>query len=100
VAKDLIKEGCLVSLSDPLADEAEVLRFIQARFFVDPYKAIESVDVVILITPCPDFKNLDFKKIIDQAAVGVLFFDTANLFWDKVEEMGLIGLKYIGLGRN
>lgn len=100
VAADLIKEGCLVSLSDPLADEIEISKIIKAGFSSDPYRASLDADVIILITPCLEFRNLDFKKIKEQSRSQVLIFDSSNLLWDKEEELLSLGFKYLGLGRS
>ena len=68
-------------------------------FFLDPYEAAASAHAVVLITPWPEFKNLDFRKLKNKTQPPNLFFDTSNFLSDKMADIRSIGFTYIGIGR-
>ena len=66
------------------------------RFFEDVYAAVEGADVLVVITPWPEYKSLDFSRV-RQLMSGPLLIDTANLL-DAHQLQGL-GFKYLDIGR-
>jgi UDPglucose 6-dehydrogenase len=98
IATDLSKAGAILSLHDPQADESEIPKIQGASFSYDPYAATASAKVIVIATPWPQFKELDFAKL-GKLAPGAILFDTANLLYDKEEAIKASGLKYFGVGR-
>ncbi len=99
IASLLIAAGAELKLHDPAADEKELAALGSFDFYREPYSAVASANAIVLITPWPEFKNLDFKRIADQTAPGAIFFDTPNFLWDKEKDIKSTGLKYFGTGR-
>ena len=99
IAKDLSEAGATVRLHDPHADKEEIPHIANAIFFSDPYEAAENAHAVVLITPWPEFKNLDFKKLKSRTQAPNLFFDTANFLSDKLTDISSMGFIYLGIGR-
>ena len=92
----MAREGMRVSAHDPKADRAEIATHANFRFFEDVYAAVKGADVLVLITPWPEYKSLDFSRIL-QLMSGPLLIDTANLL-DAHQLQGL-GFKYLDIGR-
>ena len=67
-----------VSAHDPKADRAEVATHRDFRFFEDVYSAVEGAEVLVMITPWPEYKSLDFSRV-RRLMSGPLLIDTANL---------------------
>lgn len=91
VASDLNKVGAVLFLTDPKAEREDILR--------DPYQAAKGVKAVVLMTPWPDYKNLDFKKLAEVCGGNPLFLDTRNFLYQKEGEIVEAGFKYKGIGR-
>ncbi|OGZ00146.1 MAG: hypothetical protein A2945_00440 [Candidatus Liptonbacteria bacterium RIFCSPLOWO2_01_FULL_52_25] len=98
IAGDLSRAGAVVSLHDPAASESEIPKILNASFSRDPYVAASGAKVIVIATPWPQFKELDFVKL-GKAAPGAILFDTANLLHDKADAVRFAGLKYVGVGR-
>jgi UDPglucose 6-dehydrogenase len=96
IIADMAREGMRVSAHDPKADRTEVATHTNFRFFEDVYPAIEGADVLILITPWPEYKSLDFARV-RQLMSGPVLIDTANVL-DARQLQGL-GFKYLDIGR-
>ena len=96
IIADMVREGMRVSAHDPKADRTEVAAHTSFRFFEDVYAAVKGADVLIVITPWPEYKSLDFARIL-QLMSGPLLIDTANLL-DAHLLQGL-GFKYLDIGR-
>jgi UDPglucose 6-dehydrogenase len=99
VAKDLSGADALVRLHDPYADKEEIPHIANTIFFSDPYEAAENAHAVVLVTPWPEFKNLDFKKLKSVVQPPNLFFDTANFLSNKMTDISSMGFIYLGIGR-
>ncbi len=91
VAADLKKAGAILSLQDPKAEREDILR--------DPYQAAKGAAVVVLMTPWPDYKDLDLKKLKEASAEKAVFLDTRNFLYQKEDEIIKAGFKYQGIGR-
>ena len=99
IAALLLQSGANLKLHDPAADEQELANLGSFDFFRDPYAAVLEADSLILVTPWPEFKNLDFQAISNKAKPNAVFFDVPNFLCDKEREIGAIGLRYFGTGR-
>ncbi len=98
IAVDLSNRGAILTLYDPAVDEKEVPEIKNATFLGDPYSAADSASAIVITTPWPEFKNLDFQKM-GKVAKGAVLLDTANLLYDKEEIIKGFGLYYFGVGR-
>lgn len=99
IARDLAARGAILRLCDPAANEAELPAIPNAIFSKDPYEAASSAVALVVITPWPEFRDLDFKKLAGKAPHAVLF-DTSNLFYDKEDIIKNSGFTYFGVGRS
>lgn len=99
ISKSLKAKGVIVNLHDPEALKEEVAQADPSDFFVDPYEAAKGAVAIVFITPWPNFKNLDFQKIMQVSKPNAIIFDTSNLLYDKEKEIKNAGFKYIGIGR-
>jgi UDPglucose 6-dehydrogenase len=95
VIADLINEGAEISTSDPRADRNELNSYKGFSFFNEPLDAAKNADALVLMTPWPDYKVLDFISL-KSVMSGRLIFDTANLW--NVEEVISAGFKYLDIG--
>lgn len=93
---DMAREGMRVSAHDPKADRSEIATHTDFRFFEDAYGAIEGADVLIVITPWPEYKSLDFARV-QQLMSGSVLIDTANLL--DADRLQGLGFKYLDIGR-
>ncbi|MEK9180245.1 MAG: nucleotide sugar dehydrogenase [Patescibacteria group bacterium] len=98
IAADLSKMGAALSLYDPAVEESELPKIKNASFSRDPYAAAVSAKAIVIVTPWPQFKELDFEKIVG-VAPGAIVFDTANLLAGNAEAFRSAGMRYAGVGR-
>ncbi len=96
IIAEMVREGMQVSTSDPKADRAELAEHDEMRFCEDPYAAVAGAEVLILITPWPEYKSLDYERL-RKAMSGNLIIDTANML--DAERLTKIGFRYLGIGR-
>ena len=69
-------------------------------FSRDPYETACGVHAIVIMTPWPEFKNLDFaklRKVLDSPAI---FLDGRNFFLGKEQEITEAGFIYLGIGRS
>ena len=95
IINDLVKAGAQVSASDPMADRLELESYKHFEFHEDFLEAVSGADLLILVTPWGEYKNIDFQHIKNKMK-GKLVFDTANLWKDS--EIESFGLSYINIG--
>jgi UDPglucose 6-dehydrogenase len=96
IVAEMAREGMRVSAHDPKADRTEVATHAEFRFSEDVYAAIDGADALVLITPWPEYKLLDFALIRRQMS-GSLVIDTANLL--DANQLQELGFKYLDIGR-
>lgn len=99
IAADLVKRGAALRLYDPVVQKEELPKIKDADFFNNPYESVRGSDAIVFITPWPEFKKLDFRKLFVGAKSCRLLVDTSNFLYDKAEELENYGIKYIGVGR-
>jgi UDPglucose 6-dehydrogenase len=96
IVRKLNAEGVLVAASDPKADLSEVNDLPPFEFSRDPYVTASGKDALLLITPWPEFKTLDYEKI-KAGMRHPLVLDMPNaLDKDRLERQGFL---YLGVGR-
>ena len=70
ICKRLLEEKACLKITDPYAlDNARNdLQSIEGKkeFFEDPYKAVEGVHAIALITEWTSYKELDYRKIFEK----------------------------------
>ena len=99
ISKILKSKGAITKLHDPQALESEVRESDNSDFFRDLYGSVKGANAIVLITPWPEFKDINFKKLAQTTQPGAVIFDTANFIYNKEEEITKAGFKYIGIGR-
>jgi UDPglucose 6-dehydrogenase len=100
VIRDLIHFGSDISAYDPTVIEplhpARAAALEGVTLCADPYTAATDVDVVVILTEWPEFKELDLDKMATVMA-GRAIVDTRNLLDPAVVRAA--GLAYDGVGR-
>jgi UDPglucose 6-dehydrogenase len=97
IIRSIVVQGATVRAYDPKADPAEVAAF-QQEFTVcdDPYGVAQGAHAIVLVTPWPEFKDLDLARLRIPMHSPV-FLDTANMLDpDQVTQAGFL---YQGIGR-
>ncbi|MDP3800222.1 MAG: nucleotide sugar dehydrogenase [bacterium] len=101
VARDLITVGAVLRLHDPQADIGELKSLDKFLFFSrDPYDAASSAQAVVIMTPWPEFRNLDFGKLGLALDEPHLLLDGRNFLMDQEKEISDAGIMYLGIGRS
>ncbi|BBY17278.1 UDP-glucose dehydrogenase family protein [Mycolicibacterium litorale] len=97
VCAELVGRGAQVTGYDPRlgAIDGDMLRAVAIVGVDDPYLATKGADAIVLLTEWPQFRDLDWARIADQAP-GAVVVDTRNLL-DAVMLVEL-GLTYLGNG--
>ncbi len=89
--------GARVKAFDPKADPTEVEAHVGSfRRCDSPYDVAEESDALVLVTPWPEFKKLDWSRL--RAAMKTPFLLDAQNMLDA-DEMSDIGFHYQGVGR-
>ena len=88
VTKQLVEEQAKVIISDPKAiphakDDLASLDQSKVSFEEDPYKAVEGVDAIAVMTEWKSFKDLDFEKIYSSMNKPAFIFDGRNILDHK-----------------
>jgi UDPglucose 6-dehydrogenase len=98
VCAHLAGEGAQVCGYDPQlgAIDASVLHAAKVTAVDDPYRATKAADVIVVLTEWPQFVELDWPAIAEQASDAVLL-DTRNLL--DPATIARTGLTYLGNGR-
>lgn len=96
IIDNLVALGAHVLAFDPKADRQELLKHKEFQFCTDAYSAADGCDILIIITPWSEFKELDFRKIYSSMKRPILF-DTQNMLNDT--NLLEIGFTYLGIGR-
>lgn len=95
----LRKLGATMRLYDPLAIPQEVAQVTPSAFFRDPYEAAKGCDIVLIMTPSREYRELDFKKL-GEGMYTPLVFDTANILVPVETNIKAAGVRYIRIGRS
>ncbi len=96
IINELVQLGARVQAYDPKADRAELASHREFEVCPDAYAAARDVDVLVLITPWKEFKDLDYQKIY-QAMNRKIILDTQNLL--NASTLSSQGFSMIGIGR-
>jgi len=96
IIHDMVSQGAVVKAYDPMADRQELSSHMEFEFCADAYRAVEGCDVLILITPWPEFKKLDYQRI-QTLLKRPLIFDPQNML--EHEPLSQMGFVHVGIGR-
>lgn len=90
--------GASLRLYDPLAIPEEVAARTPSPFFRDPYEAARDTEIVLVLSPDPKLRELDFKKLKSVMKAPVIF-DAQNILVSKEAEIRSAGFTYFSIGR-
>jgi len=93
---ELVSEGVEVKAYDPKADRQELELHPEIHMCPDAYSAVDDVDTLLLITPWPEFKGLEYQRIFSIMKRPVIF-DTQNVL--DPQTLIAMGFSYFGIGR-
>jgi UDPglucose 6-dehydrogenase len=96
IINSLVSLGVRVSAYDPKADQQELKVHSEFRTCTDAYSAAEDSDALILVTPWPEFRDLDYQKLYFLMKRPMIF-DTQNML--NKDMLSNIGFSYFGTGR-
>src|SRR5258708_2686955 len=100
LADRLHTAGLEVKLYDPHALRKEVSDVTDLPFFSDPYEAAKDCDGILIATPWPEFKELDFERLAKVCKKQAVIFDANNFLYNEQEaRIKGTGLVYKGVGR-
>ncbi|MBX7483388.1 UDP-glucose dehydrogenase family protein [Qipengyuania qiaonensis] len=96
IVQTLQDAGAVVHAYDPegMPNARDVLRDVV--YFDDPYEAMDDAEAITIVTEWDEFRALDLGKV--QAKLkGMVLVDLRNIY-DR-DEIEMLGIKYIGVGR-
>lgn len=96
IVRKLKAEGVVVAASDPKADLSEVSDLPPFEFSRDPYVTASGTDALLLVTPWPEFKALDYGRIKASMRRPVMLDMPNALDKELLERLGFV---YLGVGR-
>jgi nucleotide sugar dehydrogenase len=96
IINEMVRQGAHVKGYDPKADRSELEQHKEFEVCSDAYSAARDVDVLVLITPWAEFKDLDYQQIFPSMKQKVIF-DTQNIL--DVSLLSAKGFSVIGIGR-
>lgn len=96
VVRHLTAKGALVTASDPKAELSDAGELPQFEFTRDPHRAVSGKDALVLMTPWPEFKTLDYERIRSEMRSPVVLDMQNALDRDHLEGLGFV---YISVGR-
>lgn len=91
----IVQEGASVAVFDPKADPG-ALRQGNVTISSDPYEAAHGADAVAFMTPWPEFRRLDFPRLLGGMR-GTLVVDSQNML--DMAWLIRLGFTYAGIGR-
>jgi UDPglucose 6-dehydrogenase len=102
VIEQLVGDGALVRAYDPTVDSGRGSSGLDARLAdvvlaSDPYGAVESAGVLVVLTEWDEFRWLDFERVSTAMAEPRAVVDARNLL--EPNSMRQMGFSYQGVGR-
>ena len=96
VVEKLLDQGAELAAYDPQGMEEATLLVPKVKMCGNPYKTIHECDVIAILTPWTEFKELDWVKIKVEMK-GVWVVDAVNVL--DPGKMRTNGFRYTGVGR-
>lgn len=97
--EELLKAGAKVKATDPIAIETAKKVIPESLIeYCSTYKeTVKDADAIVLVTEWNDFRNIDWKEILELAPNLSVVIDGRNLFNRK--EIEELGIKYKAIGK-
>jgi len=98
VIQKLLENNFKINVYDPVA-ENNVKKFYdesKIKYFTDPYKAVEDVSALIILTEWNEFKQIDLEEV-KKRMHDLIIFDGRNIY--DPETMKSVGFSYYSIGR-
>ncbi len=92
----LLAMGARVQTSDPAGMPGAKRLHPEAIYCEDAYEAAAGADVLVLATEWPQFRNLDWDRLVQTMSKPVVV-DLRNIY--EPERMTRLGITYVGMGR-
>jgi len=96
IIREMVSQNASVRACDPRADREELKEHSEFELCEDAYTVAEDCDALVIITPWPEYKDLDFNRL-RLAMKRPLIFDTQNLLSSAL--LTKVGFTYMGIGR-
>jgi UDPglucose 6-dehydrogenase len=96
IVASLLSEGAKVKAFDPKAEAWDILSLPGLSLCDSPYAVAAGSDALILLTPWPEFNDLDTARLKSTMNYP-LFLDPHNSL--DGDGMAALGFRYVGLGR-
>ena len=90
------KNGAIIKYYDPTGSKIELSKLKNVTYYNSIISACKMSDLVIIHTEWNEFKQLNFKKLVNKNNFKV--FDLRNIF--SPSKMKKHGIKYFGIGRS
>lgn len=97
VIRLLVEREAQVRVHDPVivGNPPDAILTLGVEVFDDPYQMAVGADAILLATAWPEYKTLNYKKILNNMR-GNVFFDGRNIL--DPHEMENIGFNFKGVG--
>ena len=99
IEQDMRRSGALLRLHDPQALPEESAQYTNSVFYRDTKQAAAGAHALVLITPWPEFRTLEFEKLGARMKPPAVFFDTCNFLYAQRDAILRSGFTYISVGR-
>ena len=90
------QKGYNINASDPKADRDEIKVYNTFKFFENPYESVKKVDGLVIVTPWPEYREIDYLKVKDLMN-GSLIADPNNFL--DITLLKKLDFNYLGVGR-
>jgi UDPglucose 6-dehydrogenase len=96
LAKELVRRGAIVTLTDPvgLPNALSIYHDEGFLFNDDPYISTKNADALIISTDWQLYKDLDYKQVTSNMKNKIIF-DARNALYSKKEELIESGIEYL-----
>ncbi len=94
----LLDMGFKINVYDPVAESnvKKVFDETKIKYFTDPYKAVDEVSALIILTEWNEFKQIDLEEV-KKRMKDLIIFDGRNIY--DHEMMKSSGFSYYSIGR-
>lgn len=102
IIADLNQLGAELKLCDPNITINQIktsLPGVNFSFFKDWLQSVKNCQAVLIITPWPELKKVNFLKMKKNMGRQAVLFDARNFFVDMEDKIKNVGLVYLGIGR-
>ena len=96
LAKELVRRGAIVTLTDPVGLPNARLIYPNEGFLFndDPYLSTKDADALIISTDWQLYKELDYNRVTNNMKTSIIF-DARNALYSRKEELIESGVEYL-----